>query len=818
MNFFGMSLSIWLKSVNLKYRSTTILAFYTQGRVSFMVLGTLSFLFGILLLQQFSSLPDIIWCWALLLILSLPFLPRYLQNAQYIRTIRMLILFMLGFLWALLRAHWVLDVALPTELQGKDVLVTGVIASIPLEDHRKRRFEFDIEILEFNKQKIPSVGKVRISWYGKKNKNSYKNKIKLKAGQRWQFWLRLKQPHGFMNPGSFDYEGWLYQKKIRATGYVRVNYKKKQFAKKLDNEASGYRMLILRQNLYDTLKNITAKNKYSGILVALALGERTGITQQQWQVFRATGTSHLVAISGLHIGLLAGFIFFLTRRLWPYCGSAALILASPRAAAISALFIAAFYAALSGFAIPAQRALIMLSVVMLSIFWRHKVQSTQVLSFALLSVLLLDPVAVLSAGFWLSFSAVAIISLAALGRLTIDKNWRMWGRLQWRISLALIPLLVFLFQQASLISPLTNLVAIPVVSFVVVPLVLLATSVSLLLPDLAAILYSLADSTLHILWWFLAYLADTPVSQWHGIKPALLPLCLASLGFALLLTPKGWPAKYVGLFLIIPLLWPNIDSLRHGEVEITLLDVGQGLAAVVQTRQHTLVFDTGPKFSQSFDTGAAVVVPFMRQKGIKKLDILVVSHKDNDHRGGLESIQAEIETSKLVSSYAAHGSEACYAGQNWVWDGILFEMLNPDELLSYKKRNNASCVLRISAGKESLLLSGDIEKRAETLLVQQYSAQLKSTYLVSPHHGSKTSSSQAFLDAVAPDFILIPVGFKNRYRMPHVTVLQRYRDMNIPIFQTFNSGAISVRFGQKNSSKILVEYRKQSQKYWNSHH
>lgn len=192
-----MCLSISLKSVNLKYRSTTILAFYTQGRVSFMVLGTLSFLFGILLLQQFSSLPDIFWCWALFLILSLPFLPRYLQNAHYIRTIRMVILFMLGFLWALLRAHWVLDIALPTELQGKDVLVTGVIASIPLEDDRKRRFEFDIETLEFNKQKMPSVGKVRISWYGKrgkKNKNSYKNKIKLKAGQRWQFWLRLKQP------------------------------------------------------------------------------------------------------------------------------------------------------------------------------------------------------------------------------------------------------------------------------------------------------------------------------------------------------------------------------------------------------------------------------------------------------------------------------------------------------------------------------------------------------------------------------------------------------------------------------------------------
>ena len=780
-----------------------------------MISGIISFFLGILLLQQFSALPDIFWCWALISIFSFPFIP------QHFRITKIIFLFMIGFLWALLRAHWVLDVALPADLQGKDILVTGVIASIPLDDKRKRRFEFDIETLEYNKEQFPSIGKVRISWYGKRgraNKSSYKNKIKLKAGQRWQFWLRLKQPHGFMNPGGFDYEGWLYQKKIRATGYVRINAKKKQFAKKLDDEATGYSMLILRQTLYDRLKLLTSKTDYGGILVALAMGERTGITQEQWQVFRATGTSHLVAISGLHIGLLAGFIFLITRRLWPYCGSAALALAAPRAAALSALVVAAFYAALSGFAVPSQRALIMLSIVMLSIFWRHKVQSLQVLSLALLSVLLLDPVAVLSAGFWLSFAAVAIIGLAAFGRLTVDKGWRIWGRLQWRISLALIPLLIFLFQQASLVSPLANLVAIPLVSFIVVPLVLLATSIVSLIPDLATMMYSLADTTLSILWWFLAYLANTPLSQWYGVKPDILSLCLASLGFVLLLTPKGWPAKYLGLFLIIPLLWPNTQSPGEGEVEVTLLDVGQGLAAVVQTKQHTLVFDTGPKFSQSFDTGAAVVIPFIRQKNIKKLDMLIVSHKDNDHSGGLKSIQREIEVDKLVSSYAEKGSEPCFSGQNWRWDGVLFEILNPDESISYKKRNNASCVLRISAGKESLLLSADIEKRTEKQLVKQRYEQLKSTYLVAPHHGSKTSSSQSFLDAVNPDYLLVPVGFKNRYRMPHATVIQRYRNMNIPIIETFRSGAISMLFGQKNSSNIPEQYRKDSQKYWNSRH
>ncbi len=730
-------------------------------------------------------------------------------------------IFIIGFAWALLRAHWVLDVALPTELQGKDVLATGVIASIPVYDQRKQRFEFDIETLEYKKKTIPFTGKVRLNWYsqrGKKKRKFNSEKVQLKAGQRWQFWLRLKQPHGFMNPGGFDYEGWLYQKKIRATGYVRINSKKQQGAIKLNKQASGYQWLILRQNLYEKLKSLTVDNQYHGILIALAMGERVGITSQQWDVFRATGISHLVAISGLHIGLLAGLLFFLTRKLWTYSEIASLKLASPRAAALVSLLGAAFYAALSGFAVPAQRALIMLSIVMLSIFMRQKVQSSQVLSIALLVVLLLDPVAVLSPGFWLSFSAVAIISFAAFGRLSINKGWHIWGRLQWRISLAIIPLLVFLFQQASFVSPLANLFAIPVVSFIVVPLVLLATVISSVLPEAASFIYNVSDVVLSLLWWPLDYLAATPVSQWLGVKSDLTSLGLASLGFFLLLTPKRWPAKYLGVFLIIPLFWPEVGSPEEGEVEVTLLDVGQGLSVVVQTSQHALVFDTGARFSRNFDIGAAVVLPFLRQKKITNLDMLIVSHKDNDHRGGLSSILKEMPVNKLVSSYGEKNSEACWAGQRWMWDGVLFEILNPDESIVYKKRNNASCVLRVKAGQDSILLTADIEKRTEKALLETRISQLKSTYLVSPHHGSKTSSSEAFLDAVNPAYIFIPVGFKNRYRMPHSSVMQRYRDRNTVILETYKSGAISVRFGQKNSNKIPEEYRKLQHKYWNSQH
>ena len=779
-----------------------------------MISGTLSFLFGILTLQQFSILPDINWCWGLIFLLLLPFLPSQA---------RLVVIFIIGFLWALLRAHWVLDVSLPAHLQGQDVFVTGVIASIPVEDELKHRFEFDIETAElkpqsFRSSEISTLGKVQLSWYKTRSEATTKNSIHLKAGQRWQFWLRLKQPHGFMNPGGFDYEKWLYQKHIRATGYVRINAEKEQFAKKLNDDVSGYFLLSLRQSLYEQLLNITSQHKYRGILVALAMGERSGITQQQWQVFRATGTSHLVAISGLHIGLLAGFVFLITRRVWPYLGSAALYLAAPRAAAIAALLVASAYAALSGFAIPAQRALIMLFIIMFAIFQRHKVRSSEILSFALLCVLLLDPISVLSPGFWLSFTAVLIISIAAFGRLSTGKSILVWGQLQWRISLALIPLLVFLFQQASIISPLTNLVAIPTVSVLVVPLVLLASTFTSLLPDVSVIVFNGADTLLTVLWHLLSYSAEIPGSQWFAVKPDVLTLCLASIGFVLLLAPKGWPAKYWGLFLIIPLLYPDTNSPEHGEVDFTLLDVGQGLSAVIQTKHNTLVFDTGPKFSPAFNTGAAVVIPFLRQKGINKIDMLILSHKDNDHRGGFTSIRDEFPIEQFLSSYGEQGSKACFAGQHWQWDGVQFEILNPDPSVSYKKRNNASCVLRVSADSSSLLISADIEKKTENDLVQHYPEQLKATYLVVPHHGSQTSSSQRFLEAIKPVYALIPVGYRNRYRMPHDRVLQRYQGMSIPILKTSEAGAISVKLGQKSSEYMPVAYRQSASKYWNSQH
>lgn len=792
-----------------------------------MVLGTISFLFGVILLQQFSSLPEIRWYWAGFLILLIPALPSYS---------RYLFFLFLGFLWALVRAHLVLDVALPADLQGRDIYLTGVISSIPQKDNHKTRFEFDIETASIATpltngqhkdpvQLIPHpelsrLGKVRLSWYHRKSrKKQISNKtIELKAGQRWQFWSRLKQPHGFMNPGGSDYEGWLYQKKIRATGYVRIDPKRQQTAKLIHQRASNYPILVARQKLYDKLKTSIVSTEHGGILLALAMGERSHISQLQWQVFRTTGTSHLVAISGLHIGLLAGFIFYLVRRVWPYCGSAALHLASPRAAAIVALIVAAGYAALSGFAVPAQRALIMLTIVMLSVFRMRKVRSMNVLSWALLAVLLLDPIAVLSAGFWLSFAAVSIIILVAFARINHLQNRFNWIRLQWRISLVLIPLLLFLFQQASLVSPVSNFIAIPVISFVVVPMVLIGSTIALFFQEISILLFLAADTVLNLLWLILSYLAALPWSQWLAVKPDLVPLLLACLGVFLIAGPRGWPVKYWGLFLLVPLIWPKESLLNHGEAEITLLDVGQGLASVIKTKHHALVFDTGAKFSDHFDAGAAVVLPFLQTHRIKQLDMLILSHKDNDHRGGYTSITNEIEIRKVLSSHQELGSLPCFAGQTWQWDGVYFEILNPSSSIKLIKRNNASCVLSIKAGEETMLMSADIEKKAEQELVRVQKGKLKSHYLIVPHHGSNTSSSAAFLDAVQPEYAFIPVGYRNPYRMPHAAVLQRYRERKIEILKTSSSGAITVKLGQKSNTLKPLEYRKKVHKYWNSHH
>jgi competence protein ComEC len=438
------------------------------------------------------------------------------------------------------------------------------------------------------------------------------------------------------------------------------------------------------------------------------------------------------------------------------------------------------------------------------------------LAAALLAVLLVDPLAVMSPGFWLSFAAVAVILYALSG--TDAKGWKerlvAWGRLQWAIAAGLLPLLLFLFQQVSLSGPLANLVAIPVVELVVIPAALLGVAGSIFLPDsVAAWPFLLAAKAMTILWPLLELLARVEGSQWSQHNPPLWTLGAALVGVLLLLAPRGVPARWLGLVWLLPMFLVRPALPAPGEVRVTLLDVGQGLAVVVQTARHTLVYDTGARLSARFDAGRAVVVPYLRHAGVTRVDMLIVSHGDNDHIGGSASLLAAMPVTRVLSSVPERlaNAEGCRNGQTWEWDGVRFLIVHP-EPDSRLAGNNRSCVLRVESRFGVALLPGDIAARAERDLMLRAEQQLRADLLVVPHHGSKTSSTETFLDTVRPRVALLPVGYRNRYHHPHPLVVARYRERDIVLEDSATAGAITVAFG--NQGLQLNRYREIQRRYW----
>jgi len=762
-----------------------------------MRIATIAFLAGIIVFQQLPVLPD--GRWAGLLFISLPLsiclaplkIPLWLVN---------------GFLVALFQASNILGASLAPEFSGQDIVVEGVISSIPQQRQFGQRFEFNIEA-------SPSPGVLVSDFPEKVRLNWYRSKVELAVGQRWQLMVRLKQPHGFMNPGGFDYEGWLFRHGIRATGYVRKSDDNRYLA-----DADSITYWIDRQRSYLALQveNALDQGQFKGMIQALAIGMRDDISQQQWNVLLKTGTNHLMAISGLHVGLVAGLAFFVMRWLWGRSERLLLYLPVAKVGAVAAILAALIYAALAGFSVPTQRALIMVVVFMLALISQRYRRPSDGLLLALLLVLFVDPLAVMDAGFWLSFAAVAIILLGMTGRLKLDGLWWKWGRVHVLIALALMPLTLLLFQKASMISPVANFMAVPIVSLLVVPLVLLAV---LLLPITATIangLLQLADYCLQLLWPMLTWLAALPsaqINQGLADEWLIIPLCV---GVVWLLAPRGWPGRWLGV------VWVGIAFLlpaprpEHGEAYFSLLDVGQGLAAVVRTRNRILVFDSGPKFSDSFDTGEAVVLPFLLNNGISAIDTLIVSHGDNDHIGGVDSLMSYMPVTNLLTSsmdkLVAYGARPCLKGQRWQWDGVVFEMLHPNSDASVDE-NNGSCVLKVSSQGGSVLITGDIERRAEQLLLADNKAGLAADVLVVPHHGSKTSSSPGFVQAVSPHWALFPVGHANRFRLPRAEVIGRYVENGANVLLTGQQGAIEMVFGNRGIS-APKSYRYENSKYW----
>jgi competence protein ComEC len=763
-----------------------------------MLLIALSFLAGILSLMLFPELPGPVLYLALLLAISFC---RRQGNARSGQACRAATVFVFGLCWAQLHASYYLDRVLPETLAGKDIKISGRVYDIPVNGETVQRFGLEVDRFTFDGYQGPVPAKIKLSWY-------YGEQVR--AGETWQFLVRLKPPHGFMNPGGFDYEAWLFQNGIHATGYVRTST-----FNRMRKPAATLDIAAVRQKISEAIRLDQTDSSFTGFIVALAVGDRSVIDRGQWDVLIKTGTNHLMAISGLHIGLAAAFGYWLCRRLLP----AALMLTIPaqHVAMISAIIVALIYAMLAGFAIPTQRALLMLLCVAGGMLTRRVTRPVNVLAFALILVLLRDPASVMSAGFWFSFLAVGVIFFACSGR-TAQSRWLKWGWLQLVIALALFPLSLYLFQQASLVSPLANMLMVPYVSLLVVPLVLTGMLISLFSGSVATVLFAGAARLFELIWPVLQWLSVSPYSHWVQPQPGLLLTVLALSGVAIVLAPRLRFWRVAGIVLMLPAAGWQPRPPPDGAFELNVLDVGQGLAIVVRTRSHTLVYDAGARFSDRLDSGEAVIRPFLTYKGVDKLDLLMISHGDGDHIGGAPAIlEAYPETPVLGQGIAELGAKSklqCSTGQEWTWDEVKFTVLHPDGM-DYRASNNRSCVLKVESRGGSVLITGDIEKKIENRLLLQHGKMLPSDILIAPHHGSKSSSSARFISAVSPEIVIFAAGYRNRYRFPAEAVVERYATQGTDMYMTGAAGAVTVAVHPRHGIGDVRRYRASHAKYWN---
>ena len=770
-----------------------------------MRLNVLAFAAGIVVLQMQPELPPA-GLWALAGgLLALPVM-RW-SSAWPGRLLGVLACLVLGFAWAAWRADIRLADALGADWEGRDIEVIGVVATLPQDFSQGSRFEFAVERRLTATAVVP--GRIMLSWYQGQRDGEEFVRQPVRPGERWQMTVRLKRPHGNANPNGFDYEAWLLERNIRATGYVRQNP-----PQRLDDMVwwPDYVVERLRHGVRASFAAMLPGDRYpwAGILVALVIGDQRAIQGDLWTTFNRTGTTHLMSISGLHVTMVAALFGLLAGWVWRRVPALALRLPAQRAALLAGCLAAFLYVLLAGFAVPAQRTLYMLLVAALAMASGRIVAPSRTLALALLVVLVIDPWAVLAAGFWLSFGAVGALLYVGAAVVGEAVGWRerirAWGVVQWAATLASLPILLLVFQQFSLVSPLANAVAIPVVNFVVTPLALLAAVIPWW--PIAA----LAHAVLGWLMVFLEWCAAWPV--WQAPAPPLWAALVAGLGVAICLLPRGMPGRLLGAVLLLPaIFWPVVRP-AEGEAWVTVLDVGQGLAAIVRSREHTLIYDPGPLYSAESDAGQRVVVPYLRVLGIDTVDILMVTHLDSDHAGGTASVKSALAVGEVVSSLGDAGTEPCRNGQNWSWNGVQLTVLHPQmqDYAEKRKSNNLSCVLRIDAGGRRMLLTSDIEARDEAALLQRDPAALKADVLLVPHHGSRTSSTPEFIAAVGATDVMIPVGYRNRFGHPKADVVARYEATGARLWRTDRDGALRVALGGQGVT--LNAWRDERRRYW----
>ena len=808
-----------------------------------MILAALMLVLGAWSVQQMAHLPSLSCIGALAIVLVLLWsirfsqrLTTFLQTQFWGSELRQgLIAFLAGLIWASSFAQWRMSDELPAAWQQKTIEIVGVVASVPEVTERGSRFRFDVEEVLTPDAIVPS--QISLNQYQEFFSDSKrldasttspltKAQPSFHSGERWQLTVRLKRPHGTMNPHGFDFEAWALAEDIRATGSIKNKGKQVRLAERVYEPKYVIERMreYIKARIVETLK----AQPYSGVIQALVMGDDSQISQADWQVFLRTGTTHLMSISGLHITMLSGLMFGLVNFCWRRVPALVMRLPTRKAATLAGLTVALVYALIAGFSIPTQRTLYMLGVFAAALWSGRQIAISQVLALALIVVVIFDPWSVISAGFWLSFGAVAILAYALSARVGRQHWLYVATKTQWAATVGMLPLLLLMFNQVSVISPVANALAIPLISFVVTPLALLGSFLHI------DVLVIATHDVLAGGMWALKKLDQLPHAIWQQPAPPAWTLLPAILGVLWLLLPRGWPMRWFGLLGFLPIFFVSVDKPVLGDMKVTVLDVGQGLSVVVQTATHSLLYDAGPKFNEQSDAGSRIVLPFLRGEGIKRLDTFVVSHDDNDHSGGMQAVLANVPVTKLITTFeipvdsGLPAAEGCMAGQSWVWDGVRFEIFYPSAE-SYSdatlKDNDRSCVIKITSHSGSLLLTGDVEKGAEAALLAVNEAAsinevpknnnlLKSDVLIVPHHGSKTSSTPDFIAAVQPEVSVFTVGHLNRFGHPKPSIIDQYRAADSRIYRSDLHGAIVLNFYAQSGSIQIMNARTQQKRYW----
>lgn len=726
--------------------------------------GMMALALGLLTLRFLPALPPV-GLWLLMPVVGLMVLPFRTYPVAF---------FLFGLSWACAQAQWALDDRLPASLDGETRWVEGRVVGLPQNNEGVIRFE--LADARSRHGKVPQL--MRLAWYEGPPVNS---------GERWRLAVKLKRPAGLLNPHAFDYDAWLLAQRIGATGTVK------------DGERLREARWAWRDGIRQRLQAVDAQGR-TGVLAALVLGDGGGLSRQDWQVLQDTGTVHLLVISGQHIGLLAGVVYLLIAGLARYGLWSNRLPWLPWACGLA--FAAALgYGLLAGFDVPVRRACLMIGLVLL---WRLRFRHLGAwwpLLLALNGVLLLDPLASLQPGFWLSFAAVAVLIFTFGGRLGPWLWWQTWTRAQWLIAIGLGPLLLVLGLPISVSGPLVNLLAVPWISLVVLPPALLGTLL-LPVPYVGEGLLWITGGLIDGLFWGLGWVAGQ-VPAW--VPTAIPPWvwAIGTLGAFLLLLPRGVPIRPLGWPMLLLLVFPPRTEIPEGIAEVWQLDVGQGLAILVRTRHHTLLYDAGPRFGDN-DLGERVVLPTIRKLGVDGIDLMLISHAHADHAGGARAIAQGLpvrhvlggEPAELPDELTAGG---CESGRRWTWDGVNFELW---QWAHARESNPKSCVLQIEANGERMLLTGDIDMAAERALLDSPLA-VATDWLQSPHHGSRSSSSMALLNALQPKAVLISRGQGNSFGHPHPTVLARYKKLGMAIYDSAEQGAIHLQLGRYEAPRSM---------------